>query len=77
MHDTRMRGNGPHVWKVYLRKKGSDRTDTLPSSSILVRTQVNSEDVARGRAQVALDNEYMIQYYPAEVEKYLPLGEKR
>lgn len=77
MHDTRMRGEGPYVWKVYLRRIGSDRSDTPPADSLLVRTQRNNESAARGQAQIALDTEGMRKYYPAEVEKYFPLGEKR
>lgn len=71
-----MRGYGPYVWKVYLRRKGKDKSDTLPESSILVRTTRDTEASARGRAQIALDEEYMREYYPAEVERYQPLGER-
>ena len=74
MHDTRMRGFGPYFWKVYLRKKGLDKTDTLPADSIIVKTTRNDEHAARGRAQIELDNDYMVHYYPAEVEKFYPLG---
>jgi len=77
MHDTRMRGTGPFVWKVYLRVKGNDRAQDLPTNSMLVRTNQNSEHAARGRAQIELDNERRIHHYPAEVEVYIPLGERR
>jgi len=75
MHDTRMRGRGPYVWKVYLRLKGDDKAQHNPVGSLIVRTTTNSEQAARGRAQIELDTDRMIHHYPAEVEIYIPLGE--
>lgn len=70
MHDDKLRGTGTFIWKVYLRRKGSDRADTHPEHSMTVRTKTASESSARGQAQIEMDAQGMKQHYPAEVQPW-------
>lgn len=72
MHDTRMRGRGEYIYKVFYRKRGE--TDRSRWGSIIVRVPRPVESAIRARARGELDNDNMQGYDLTTIEPYKPLG---